>query len=85
MTDRDTHLQRAQSFGDVAEAYQQARPTYPKHAVEWVLEANLSDTPVGGFSPSRGRVLWAQGDPRADGTFGPYTVRWSLTEEVSRL
>jgi len=39
MTDRDTHLQRAQSFGDVAEAYQQARPTYPKHAVEWVLDA----------------------------------------------
>ena len=38
MTDRDTHLQRAQSFGDVAEAYQQARPTYPKHAVEWVLD-----------------------------------------------
>ena len=39
MTDRDTHLQRAQSFGDVAEAYQQARPTYPKHAVDWVLDA----------------------------------------------
>jgi len=39
MTDRDTHLQRAQSFGDVAEAYQQARPTYPRHAVEWVLDA----------------------------------------------
>src|SRR4029079_8416121 len=38
MTARDTHLQRAQSFGDVAEAYQQARPTYPKHAVEWVLD-----------------------------------------------
>ena len=39
MTDRDTHLQRAQSFGDVAEAYQQARPTYPAAAVDWVLAA----------------------------------------------
>jgi S-DNA-T family DNA segregation ATPase FtsK/SpoIIIE len=28
MTDPDIHLQRAQSFGDVAEAYQQAQPTY---------------------------------------------------------
>ncbi len=35
----EQHLQRARSFGDVAEAYQQARPTYPPHAVQWVLEA----------------------------------------------
>jgi ubiquinone/menaquinone biosynthesis C-methylase UbiE len=35
----EQHLQRARSFGDVAEAYQQARPTYPKHAVQWLLEA----------------------------------------------
>ena len=39
MTDPDIHLQRAQSFGDVAEAYQQARPTYPAAAVDWVLAA----------------------------------------------
>lgn len=35
----ERHLQRARSFGDVAEAYQQARPTYPQPAVEWVLAA----------------------------------------------
>jgi SAM-dependent methyltransferase len=35
----ELHLQRARSFGDVAEAYQQARPTYPQSAVEWVLAA----------------------------------------------
>jgi SAM-dependent methyltransferase len=33
----EQHLQRARSFGEVAEAYQQARPTYPHTAVEWVL------------------------------------------------
>jgi SAM-dependent methyltransferase len=35
----EEHRRRARSFGDVAEAYQQARPTYPPHAVEWVLDA----------------------------------------------
>jgi SAM-dependent methyltransferase len=34
----DQHRRRARSFGDVAEAYQQARPTYPPHAVQWVLD-----------------------------------------------
>jgi SAM-dependent methyltransferase len=35
----EQHLQRARSFGEVAEAYQQARPTYPPHAVRWLLDA----------------------------------------------
>src|SRR5437764_1471738 len=35
----DTDQQRARSFGGVAEAYQRARPTYPPHAVSWVLDA----------------------------------------------
>ena len=35
----ERHLQRARSFGEVAEAYQQARPTYPPHAVQWLLDA----------------------------------------------
>jgi SAM-dependent methyltransferase len=34
----DDHRRRARSFGDVAEAYQQARPTYPPHAVQWLLD-----------------------------------------------
>ena len=35
----EQHLQRARSFGEVAEAYQQARPTYPSQAVRWLLDA----------------------------------------------
>jgi SAM-dependent methyltransferase len=34
----DTDRQRAKSFGDVAQAYQRARPTYPPAAVSWVLD-----------------------------------------------
>jgi len=35
----DDDQQRARSFGAVADAYQRARPTYPPHAVSWVLDA----------------------------------------------
>jgi SAM-dependent methyltransferase len=35
----DTDRERATSFGTVAQAYQRARPTYPPHAVSWVLDA----------------------------------------------
>ena len=35
----DTDRERARSFGDVAVAYQRARPTYPPHAVAWLLDA----------------------------------------------
>jgi SAM-dependent methyltransferase len=34
----DTDRQRAKSFGDVAQAYQRARPTYPPSAIRWVLD-----------------------------------------------
>ena len=34
----EQHRERARSFGEVAEAYQQARPTYPTHAVRWLLD-----------------------------------------------
>jgi malto-oligosyltrehalose trehalohydrolase len=47
---------------------------------EWILEANLSDTPVEGFAAAGGRVLWREGQLGADGLFGPHTVRWSLVE-----
>jgi malto-oligosyltrehalose trehalohydrolase/4-alpha-glucanotransferase len=43
-----------------------------------VLEANLSATPVGGFSAQPGKVLWQEGHAEADGRFGAYTVRWSV-------
>lgn len=41
------------------------------------LAANLSGEPVGGFPPARGRVLLLEGQAGDDGTFGPWTVRWS--------
>ncbi len=45
---------------------------------ELMLAANLSAVPVHGFPAAVGRVLWREGDP--DDTFGPWAVRWSLTE-----
>jgi SAM-dependent methyltransferase len=40
MSDEQQQFQeRARSFGGVAEAYQQARPTYPVHAVDWAMAA----------------------------------------------
>ena len=35
----DSHAEQARSFDRVAGAYQNARPSYPAAAVEWVLEA----------------------------------------------
>ena len=45
---------------------------------ELVLEANLSDVPMPGFSPAKGRLLWREGEPDESGVFGPWSVRWSL-------
>jgi malto-oligosyltrehalose trehalohydrolase len=53
---------------------------WPAGEDEWVLEVNLSDASVKGFSSIVGRVLWEEGQAQADGTFGPHTVRWSLQE-----
>ena len=30
-----------------------------------------------------GQVLWQEGEAGADGTFGPWTVRWSIDEPPS--
>jgi malto-oligosyltrehalose trehalohydrolase/4-alpha-glucanotransferase len=43
-----------------------------------VLAANLSKSPVQGFPPGEGRVIWQEGNVH-DETFGPYSVRWSVT------
>src|ERR1700731_2585195 len=43
-----------------------------------VLAANLSATPARGFPAEPGRVLWEEGEVGHDGTFGPWTVQWSV-------
>jgi malto-oligosyltrehalose trehalohydrolase/4-alpha-glucanotransferase len=50
-----------------------------------VLAANLADSPVPGFPSGSGRELWREGKADADGTFGPWTVRWSIDEGPARL
>src|ERR1700731_163632 len=45
-----------------------------------VLAANLSATPARGFPAEPGRVLWQEGEIGHDGTFGPWTVRWSAED-----
>jgi malto-oligosyltrehalose trehalohydrolase/4-alpha-glucanotransferase len=47
---------------------------------ELILAANLSATPVLGFPPATGRVLWRQGEQDDEGWFGPWSVRWTLRE-----
>jgi ubiquinone/menaquinone biosynthesis C-methylase UbiE len=39
----DTEQRRARSFGEVADAYARARPSYPPAAVEWLLEGAPGD------------------------------------------
>jgi malto-oligosyltrehalose trehalohydrolase len=41
------------------------------------LAANLSPVKVAGFPSAGKRILWQEGSVEADGTFGPWTVRWS--------
>jgi 1,4-alpha-glucan branching enzyme len=45
-----------------------------------VLAANLAGDRTQVFPPESGRVLWQEGQASADGTFGPWTVRWSIDE-----
>ena len=46
-----------------------------------MLAANLAGTPAPGFPNGSGRVLWQEGEAGEDGTFGPWTVRWSLDDD----
>jgi malto-oligosyltrehalose trehalohydrolase len=45
-----------------------------------LLAANLASVPAAGFPAETGRVLWQEGDAGADGTFGPWTVRWAVDD-----
>ena len=47
-----------------------------------VLAANLAAKPATGFPAQAGRLLWQEGEVTIDGTFGPWSVRWSLEETV---
>lgn len=49
-----------------------------------VLAANLSAARHGGFPPTSGRLIWSEGEVGADGTFGPFAVRWSIEEPDGR-
>ncbi len=55
-------------------------------AVRWpdaglALAANLSAQPVAGFPRGTGRVIWQEGEAGEDGRFGPWAIRWSVTED----
>jgi malto-oligosyltrehalose trehalohydrolase len=52
--------------------------TWSADAGELMLAANLSARAVSGFPSSTGAEIWAEGIAGADGTFGPWTVRWSI-------
>ena len=47
------------------------------------LAANLSTAPVNGFPAMSGRVLWQEGESDEVGTFGAWTVRWSVEDRRS--
>ena len=46
-----------------------------------VLAANLAGTPAPGFPSGYAREFWREGEAVADGTFGPWTVRWSVDQD----
>jgi malto-oligosyltrehalose trehalohydrolase len=46
-----------------------------------MLAANLAATPAPGFPSGSGRELWREGEAGADGTFAPWSVRWSVDED----
>jgi malto-oligosyltrehalose trehalohydrolase/4-alpha-glucanotransferase len=46
------------------------------------LAANLATAPASGFPAEPGRVLWQEGESIGDGTFGPWTVRWSVEDTL---
>jgi malto-oligosyltrehalose trehalohydrolase len=47
-----------------------------------ILAANLAATPAPGFPAAPGRVVWQEGETDTDGTFGPWTIRWSVEEAI---
>ena len=47
------------------------------------LAANLAATPAQRFPAEPGRVLWQEGESNEEGTFGPWTVRWSVEDNRS--
>ncbi|HEX3412932.1 MAG TPA: malto-oligosyltrehalose trehalohydrolase, partial [Stellaceae bacterium] len=47
-----------------------------------VLAANLAATPAPGFPAEPRRVLWQEGEAGHHGTFRPWTVRWSVEEDL---
>jgi hypothetical protein len=48
-----------------------------------VLAANLTGACTRVFPSGSGRVLWQEGEVGPDGSFGPWTVRWSIDEPPS--
>jgi 1,4-alpha-glucan branching enzyme len=44
-----------------------------------MLAANLSPTPLAGFPPVAGRVIWQEGTLSEGGCLGPWAVRWSIS------
>jgi malto-oligosyltrehalose trehalohydrolase len=49
---------------------------------ELMLAANFTDAPANGFPEPVGRVLWREGETD-ENRFGPWSVRWSLSEQAS--
>jgi malto-oligosyltrehalose trehalohydrolase len=47
------------------------------------LEANLSARETPGFAVAEEHVIWREGDARGDGIFGPWTVRWTVSNTHS--
>ncbi|WP_235031650.1 malto-oligosyltrehalose trehalohydrolase [Geminicoccus flavidas] len=45
-----------------------------------VLAANLSARRVEGFPPASGRVVWQEGEAGDEGSFGAWTIRWSIED-----
>ena len=48
-----------------------------------VLAANLTSARTPVFPSASGRVFWEEGEVAPDGSFGPWTVRWSIDERPS--
>jgi malto-oligosyltrehalose trehalohydrolase/4-alpha-glucanotransferase len=49
-----------------------------------VLATNLSGRAAQGFPALAGHVLWCEGETTEDGTFGAWSVRWSIEGRASR-
>ncbi len=47
------------------------------------LDANLSAIAVDGFPPPQGRIVLSEGTIGANGTFGSYSVRWSIRDKIA--